>query len=669
MSKYRTLLPVILICILVACSHSKSPNRKTILLSGNWDFCVDSLSRGDSLNWVVNGFPQNSIRKVSVPHAWNTEKGLEQYWGKCWYERKFDLSKDDIHKMIRLQFDAVYHDAIVYINGRKAGEHIGSGYNRFYIDITSYCKAGINTVAVQVDNSPSRNNIPFMKSFDWANDGGIYRNVYLLITETQAIQNARVVALPEGNKGLVNIDICFVDSAKIDPLKLKISASITEENQKTRNRIYYSELKGNYRYGHFKATLNFDSIHPWHFDSPSLYKLTLQLAMDGVVKDEFSTVFGFRSIAIENNRYILNGEPVRLMGLEWMPGSNLERGMAETSADFEKNLQRMKNVNCIFTRFHWQQDEYVFDWCDRNGILVQEEIPYWGWPTLLNDTLYNLGRQHLNEMIDNHFNHPSIIAWGIGNEIQSHNPENKTALTKLYNLAKELDSSRLVNYVSNSLHWDSADEGDLPSDAAADFDVMMFNEYFSTWYGKSLDVVSGELDRIHREYPHKPLTISEWGICEPVHKGGDTRRAKEMVQQLSIYGSKEYIAGAIYFCLNDYRTHVGEDSTYSYPQRVHGVCDIHLNTKPSYDTLKKISSPILVKNVTRTNQNIVITLVGNTGIPSYTVRGYTIEAGDAKITIDELKPGEEKVFSIKSSSHSFSILRPTGYEVTRIKFE
>ena len=366
---------------------------------------------------------------------------------------------------------------------------------------------------------------------------------------------------------------------------------------------------------------------------------------------------------------MLNGEPVRLMGLEWMPGSNLERGMAETSADFEANLIRMKNVNCIFTRFHWQQDEYVFDWCDRNGILVQEEIPYWGWPTLLNDTLLNLGRQHLNEMIDNHYNHPSIIAWGIGNEIQSQDPENKVALMKLYNLAKEIDTSRLVNYVSNSLHWGFPDEKGMPADATADFDMMMFNEYFSTWFGKSLDVVSGELDRIKSNYPQKPLTISEWGICEPVHKGGDTRRAKEMVQQLAIYGSKDYIAGAIYFCLNDYRTHLGEDSTYSYPQRVHGVCDIHLIPKPSYDTLKKISSPILIKSITRSNQHIVITLVGNTGIPSYTVRAYTIEAGDKKISIDELKPGEEKVIRIESSSNEFSILRPTGYEVTHVKFE
>ena len=193
--------------------------------------------------------------------------------------------------------------------------------------------------------------------------------------------------------------------------------------------------------------------------------------------------------------------------------------------------------------------------------------------------LLNRGLQHLDEMTDAHFNHPSLIAWGIGNELASHHPVNKVSLKKLYDHAKEIDSSRLVNYVSNNLHFGYPSEGKSLPDAGADFDMMMFNEYFSTWYGKGIEVIPDELDKIAKEYPNKPLTISEWGVCEPVHKGGDPRRIKEMVKQLAIYGSKSYVAGAVYFCLNDYRTQMGEDKTYSYPQRVHGICDIKLNKK------------------------------------------------------------------------------------------
>lgn len=666
-------IAAVIIVISSACnSNNSSQKRRVISLSGQWNFFVDSALTGDSRNWGEKGLPQKFIRIVSVPHSWNAEKGMEKYWGKCWYERTFDVPDQQLEQTTRLQFDGVNHDALIYINGKKAGEHMGSGYNRFFVDVSSYLKAGANTLTVCVDNSPSRSNIPFLKSYDWSNDGGIYRNVYEIITNNQAIQNIHVAATPDGKKGLAAIKVSFLEASKIDPSKLILKAVITEENQPTQNQIFEGTLKGKYENGSMTCSLNFDQINPWHFDSPNLYKISVKLLIDGAEKDEYSTVFGFRSITASNNRYILNGEPIRLMGLEWMPGSTLERGMAETPADFEKNLKLMKNVNCVFTRFHWQQDEYILDWCDRHGILIEEEIPYWGGTTIINDTLLKKGLQHLDEMTDAHFNHPSVIAWGIGNELQGHNPIVKSSLKTLYDHAKDLDPSRLVNYVSNSLEFGFPVRGNRPvaptlPDATADFDMMMFNEYFSTWYGKSVDVVPGELDKIAKEYPNKPLTISEWGLCEPVHKGGDPRRVKELVRQIAIYGSKPYIAGAVYFCLNDYRTQMGEDNTYSYPQRVHGVCDIKLNTKPSYDTLKVVSSPVIIKNVVKKDGKVKVTLQGNLGLPSYIVRNYVIKAGEEKVKIDELNPGEEKTFEITTSAKEIGIFRPTGFEVIHLK--
>lgn len=197
----------------------------------------------------------------------------------------------------------------------------------------------------------------------------------------------------------------------------------------------------------------------------------------------------------------------------------------------------------------------------------------------------------------------------------------------------------------------------------------MFNEYYSTWFRKSLDVIGGELDRISAEYPNKAMTISEWGLCEPAHKGGDLRRIKEMTEQLKIYGSKDYVAGAIYFCLNDYRTHMGEDFTYAYPQRVHGVCDIFLNPKPSYYTLKKESSPVIIKSVGVKNGTATITLLGKTAIPSYNLKNYSIVSGNEKVIIDKLEPGQEKTFKIKINENHFSIIRPTGFEVADYQFQ
>ena len=652
------------VCFIISC---KTPaKREVVSLSGKWDFLVDSTSSGESEGWAEHGLPVKLVRQVNVPHTWNAEKALARYTGKAWYERKFNVSNDQLSKTTRLQFDAVYHDAFVYVNGKKAGEHLGSGYNRFFVDATPYLKAGENTLTVCADNSFSRSNVPFMRSYDWANDGGIYRNVYEVVTEKQAIRNIHVAASPQDGNGKVNIKVSFVDPAIVDPSKLKLQATITEENQPTKSVIFEGPLNGSFENRAFVSDLNLEKVNLWHFDAPNLYKLDVKLLVDGDEKDQYSTVFGFRTIKVENNRYVLNGEPMRLMGVEWMPGSTFERGMAETTADFEGNLKLMKNANCIFTRFHWQQDEYVFDWCDRHGILVQEEIPYWGIWTLLNDTLLPKGFQHLEEMTDAHFNHPSIISWGIGNELLAHDSLNKSGLKQLYDRAKEIDPSRLSTYVTNALHFDMPSENKL-GDASYDFDMMMFNEYYSTWYHKSIGVISGELDRMVGEYPNKPMTISEWGLCDPPQPGGDERRAKEMAQQMEIYGSKPYVAGAIYFCLNDYRTQRSADYSKGYPTRDHGVSNGYLIPKKSYETLKAVSSPIEIKSAVQKDGRIYLSLAGRTGIPSYTIRNYSIVSGNEKVMIDELKPGEEKTYEIRSVSNEFGIFRPTGFEVIHRK--
>jgi beta-glucuronidase len=664
-SSFHRVIAVCFCLLIISCA--KKEQRSNIVLSGEWDFVIDSLSAGDSSEWAGTGLPEALKRTVTVPHTWNAEEGLARYTGKAWYERRFTVPQNQLQKTTRLQFDAVYHDAFIYVNGRKAGEHTGSGFNRFYVDVSQYLVAGDNRLTVCVDNSFSRSNIPFMRSYDWANDGGIYRNVYEVITDKYSIRNIHVTATPVEGTGLTDINISFVNPSITDTSKIKLLATISEENQPTTSVIFDSELNGKFENGNFISRVNLDKIKLWHFDFPNLYKINVKLMVNGAEKDEYSTVFGFRTIKVENNRYVLNGEPMRLMGVEWMPGSTFERGMAETKADFEGNLKLMKNANCIFTRFHWQQDEFIFDWCDRNGILIQEEIPYWGIWTLLNDTLLNKGLQHLDEMTDAHFNHPSIISWGLGNELLAHEPLIKSGLNKLYNHVKNIDPSRLSTYVTNSLHFEMPSQNRERYDATADFDMMMFNEYYSTWYNKNIGAISGELDRMNEEYPGKPMTISEWGLCDPPQPGGDDRRAMEMAQQIEIYGSKPYIAGAIYFCLNDYRTQRREDPSARYPQHDHGVSDGYLRTKKSYETLKLISSPIEIKEVTGKDGRISLTLYGKTGIPSYTVRNYFIVSGDEKIVIDELKPGENITYEIKSENNEFGIFRPTGFEVLHVK--
>ena len=153
----------------------------------------------------------------------------------------------------------------------------------------------------------------------------------------------------------------------------------------------------------------------WHFDFPNLYRVSAGLYSNGRLTHERGSSFGIRNVEVKNGLFYLNGEPMRLMGVEWMPGSDPRYGMAEPEAIMRRTLQDMKELNAVLTRFHWQQDPFVFEFCDRNGILVQEEVPAWG-PRTMKGSFDDIQLSQMKEMITAHYNHPSIYAWGICNE-------------------------------------------------------------------------------------------------------------------------------------------------------------------------------------------------------------------------------------------------------------
>ncbi|MBK7213714.1 MAG: hypothetical protein IPH88_10570 [Bacteroidales bacterium] len=556
---------IILFILLISISGLKA-QRSITDLAGVWHFRIDSTGVGIKELWAEKGLPQENTL-VTVPHTWNVMPGLEGYWGKAWYERSIDVPQSMKKKIVRLQFDGVYHDATVWVNGKKAGGHYGVGYTQFTLDISQYLIPGkSNRITVCADNSASRAAVPFMKSFDWAHDGGIYRGVRIIFTEPQYIERLEVRGIPDlavQGKGKVAISL-IVPSSLLNSKIIQVNAEIWEENQPTQNMVFSGPLKISASQT-LNAELNLDGIKLWHFDHPNLYKIKVSLGFNGQISDEIQTVFGFRTFGIQNERFVLNGEPVRLGGIEWMPGSSLEHGMAETHEEIQKNLELMKGMNCVYTRFHWPQDEFVLDWCDRNGILAQEEIPYWGWSTEFNDTTIALGYQYLDEMMAAHFNHPSLISWGVGNELRAHDPFFIKTIRSLVEYAKSKDPDRLANYVTNALNWDKRDNPNLPPDASSQGDMLCWNEYTPSWYEQPIENTLGNIEYVRKEYPNRPVVISEFGLCEPAFPGGDERRIRDVQYQIPTYGSVPYVAGFIYFCLNDYRTHMGEDHSYSYP--------------------------------------------------------------------------------------------------------
>lgn len=630
-------------------------------LDGEWNFQLDR----DSVGWKswFNKLPDPQM--IQVPHTWNVEDGTERYFGLAWYEKTFTIPEEWKGKKIRLHFDAVYRDALVYINGKKAGGNVGSGFTPFSFDISDYIRyKSENKIIVSVSNKISDYSLPYMASFDWPNDGGIIRPVKLIITEKPSIRYVHI-------KPEINFEN---QSAKTD-----VTIKTWEKGVK---KAYFTLLFRDYNSGeiilkkekeliadngYFLTQIDFDFVKLWHFDNPQLYTLQTNISIDGKVTDSFFTRFGFRKIEIKGHQLFLNEEPVRLPGIEYMPGSYPIYGMAEPESAMSEAVDLMKDLNCIITRFHWQQDARLLDLMDEKGILVQQEIPWWQAPGNLNPELEKLAEKHIDFMIERDFNRPSIFAWGVSNEV-FYNTD-KDIYRRLIDHARTWKSNALITVVSNEI-FDR-----LENDESLLADIPTWNDYVGTWHGKAREETPEKLKLINeRALRGRPLLITEHGLCEPRFVGGDARRVTEMTYHYDQWAKNDFILGCIYFSLNDYRTHRGESGKGRYQQRVHGLTDQWFGKKPSYYVYKGLASPVYFEWVQQSAKGTEarVSIAAKSDLPRYVLRSYRLiwktKSGEIKeIIMPDLNPGEKFETEITDLDPGkkpvVSILRPTGFNV------
>lgn len=666
--------------------------RTVIELNTGWRFLPDPYDKGVAEGWPIAGLPGG--HEINVPHTWNVEDGLEDYRGVGWYEYRFEADKQWEGLTVRTLFEAVYRDAEIWLNGQPVGSHRGSGYTAFTIDMTSKLLPGqSNLLMVSVDNRNSEQALPHGNSFDWADDGGLIRGVSMIVSGKSYIDYAKIDAAPlfeedsetDGSggangatdklyttaKGLIRGEVYLQGFSAGQKATLSIEAW-REQNfaGKWRQEV---QITGDHGAVQLQP-IQLDQVDLWHFDHPHLYKLVLTVVGEEDLYDQIETTIGFREIVADGSRLLLNREPVRLIGVEWMPGSNPELGMAETGEDLFRSLHQIKEANCVITRFHWQQDERLLDWCDRNGLLVQEEIPHWQQPAVPGQSLLPLALQHAEEMVNRHYNHPSVFAWGMGNEIDGQHPDTMAYVKELKREMLKLDPGRLLNYVSNTVHLNPE------RDATSAGDAIMWNDYIGTWHG--------DLDRpatiraIAGANPGKPLIVAEYGLCEPAFEGGDDRRGEILVSNNDEYRKHSEIAVVIYFSLNDYRTQMGEEGEGRLRRRVHGSTDLYGEPKPSYDLLRDQAAPLKIEGVQAIDDGKVeVLLTAADNLPSYAVRGYSLSIAGADggpaadgagtgtaVAIPELKPGQSCRILIDDllSEHAerkMVIRRPTGFTV------
>ena len=686
----------------------------SIPLSGEWRFATDPDALGETEGWVEPGFDDSSWVVVDVPHTWNVMADYADYEGVAWYRRTFTLPAEAEDAHLRLHFDAAFYLARVWLNGEYLGEHEG-GYTPFEFDVSGIAKPGTeNVIAVQADNLRATDRIPATLrpdwSFDWWNYGGIVRDVSLHLSSRAFIARQQIVAVPhlvaedEADTATVTARVT-ISNTSTEPLEGTLTADVLDDATGLSVLDVLPTSPVSLSPGEsldVELTTTISTPKLWHFDHPHLYCWSASLlSADGQMLHTDEDTFGVRLVELGEAQFYLNGEPVRLVGLTRHADSP-EHGLAETVTVMTADYDDLKRLNMVFSRpVHYPQSEFILDYCDRNGILLIPEVPAWQLTAaqMADPDMLELAQQQLSEMIAANFNHPSVWAWSVGNEFQSRTGPGHEYVREMIDLAKSLDPTRPVGFASHRL-------ATQPQQDATDLaDFVLMNQYFGSWHSPK-DRLDRALDDIHSAWPDKVVIISEYGFephwntfwgppsdsLDPAQyyfipenvpsdsEEADAQRRQVIVEQMEVFRSKPFIAGAIFWTYQDYRTPSGF---------MMGVVDAERNRRGSRKVLREEYSPVLIDSVTfspasgdRRSATVSLHTRGpvKEDMPTYTLRGYSLQwavtspQGDVTfsegdIPLPALAPATtwsgEVEWVVPEAEYvvTLSIVRPTGFSV------
>lgn len=458
--------------------------RTTTCINEAWRFVKHADSTASA--WASQGEP------VDLPHTWNAEDGQDggndYHRGTCWYCKKLLVPELKQGQQVYLEFMGAAMTAEVYVNGVKLLRHEG-GYSTFRVNITDQLRDE-NRLVVAVENSDS--NTVYPQRADFTFYGGLYRSVNLIL-------------VPESH---FELDYCGTPGIKVTPaVNLETQrAIVTVETWQVKADAVTMKIDGQTKTvpsfdGYAKAEFIIENVHLWDgLDDPYLYTVRASLP-DG---DQISARFGCRSFLVDPHKgFFLNGRSYPLRGVSRHQDFK-GVGNALAMAHHVQDMEIIKELGANTLRLaHYQHSQEFYDLCDENGLLVWAEIPYitqhmtTGRPNTLSQ---------MEELVVQNYNHPSIMVWGLSNEISAASEVNEDLLENhrlLNELCHRLDSTRLTTMAHVFML-------EIDSPLLAISDINSYNLYFG-WYLGELEQNDSFFDEFHSKYPNRAIGFSEFG--------------------------------------------------------------------------------------------------------------------------------------------------------------
>jgi beta-galactosidase len=490
-------------------------NRADILLANGWKFIQQDVPGAQN-----PGFDDSSWSSINLPHTWDIADGQDgpstvYYRGIGWYRSHYTVDSAYAGRHFFLKFDGAFLVTDVYVNGNLLGEHQG-GFAAFAFDVTPYLNIGAdNVIGVKVNNALNTNVPPLNADFTFW--GGIYRDAHLLVTDP-----VQISPLDYGSPGVylqttsvssnsANLQVTtVVSNSTALPTNIMVRAVITDAATNIVTTLTNVLTIAQGSVSNVIANTTIANPHLWNgLSDPYLYRVFVEIWAGTNVVDVVSQPLGFRYFSVDpTNGFFLNGQHYDLRGVD-MHQDWLNYGWALTNAQRVTNFMFLKEIGATAVRLsHYEHHDETYQLADQNGIILWSEVPNIDYITS-SPAYYTNTLQQLREMIRQRFNHPSVICWGLFNEITLQSgPSPSPLISQEAQLAAQEDPTRLTTAAANSSDND-------PTTLYST--LIAFNKYYG-WYGGALTDLSPWADNFHATYPTRMVGVSEYGCGASIYQ-------------------------------------------------------------------------------------------------------------------------------------------------------